>query len=198
MGQKVPEGKPPAVVLINPKYPRNVAGVLRACSCYDIDQLWWTGDRVTLDVEKGERLPREERMRGYQDVEMVRYDHMDVFDRFPKGTIPIAVEVRPNAEVLLDFEHPENAVYVFGPEDGSLGKAQLGCCHRFLIIPTRHCLNLSSAVGTILYDRMLKRHLKGIEPVKAAGEYLKEDRWGAKSNMDNLEILKGISAEGLG
>lgn len=51
------QGRTPAVVLIDPKFPHNVGGALRACSCWGVRQLWWSGDRVTLDVPKGERLP---------------------------------------------------------------------------------------------------------------------------------------------
>src|SRR5205807_1139423 len=61
-------GRPPAVALINPKYPHNVGAAVRACSCWGVPQLWWTGNRVTLDLPRGERLPREERMKGYRNV----------------------------------------------------------------------------------------------------------------------------------
>ena len=71
---------------------------------------------------------------------------------------------RRNAESLIDFEHPERALYVFGPEDGSLDRAVLARCHRFLVIPTRHCTNLSAAVYTVLYDRHAKRVQSGLEP----------------------------------
>jgi tRNA(Leu) C34 or U34 (ribose-2'-O)-methylase TrmL len=29
-------------------------------------------------------------------------------------------------------------------------------CHRFVKIPTKHCLNLANAVATVLYDRHAK------------------------------------------
>jgi tRNA C32,U32 (ribose-2'-O)-methylase TrmJ len=64
---------------------------------------------------------------------------------------------------LIDFEHPEPALYVFGAEDGSLGRAVLRLCHRFVVIPTRHCTNLSAAVYTVLYDRHAKRVRAGLE-----------------------------------
>src|SRR5262249_13266497 len=48
-------GQPPAVALIDPKYPHNVGAALRACSCWGLAQLWWTGDRVTLDLRRGQR-----------------------------------------------------------------------------------------------------------------------------------------------
>jgi tRNA(Leu) C34 or U34 (ribose-2'-O)-methylase TrmL len=159
-GRNAPEvGVAPAVALIDPKYPQNVGMVVRLASCYGLRQVWFTGDRVTLDPHRGERLPREERMKGYRDVTMIHHDH--VFDRFPAGTVPVAVEVRADSEPLTTFEHPAAALYVFGPEDGSIPKGQLGHCHRFVVIPTRHCLNLATAVATVLWDREYKRWLAG-------------------------------------
>ena len=170
-----PKGRPPAVALIDPKYPHNVGAALRACSCWGVSQLWWTGSRVTLDVPRGERLPREERMKGYRHVQLVRDDR--VFDRFEPGSVtPVAVELRPQAESLVTFEHPEDALYVFGPEDGSLPKPVRLLCHRFVVIPTHHCLNLAAAVNVVLYDRRLKRQLSGLEPMAPVREMLREHR----------------------
>jgi tRNA C32,U32 (ribose-2'-O)-methylase TrmJ len=68
--------------------------------------------------------------------------------------------------------HPEYALYVFGPEDGSLGRATLAQCHRFLVIPTRHCANLSATVYTVLYDRHAKRVQEGLElPYSTTGDF---------------------------
>jgi tRNA(Leu) C34 or U34 (ribose-2'-O)-methylase TrmL len=68
------------------------------------------------------------------------------------------------------------ALYVFGPEDGSLGRATLAQCHRFLVIPTRHCVNLSAAVYTVLYDRHAKRVHDGLElPHSTAGDFDEPD-----------------------
>jgi tRNA(Leu) C34 or U34 (ribose-2'-O)-methylase TrmL len=138
-----------------------VGAAVRAASCYGVGQVWFSGDRVQLVGEKRFRLPREERMRGYQEVELRHTDQP--FDAFGTGTVPVAVELRRNAEPLISFEHPEQAVYVFGPEDGSLDRAVLGLCHRFVVIPTRHCTNLAAAVYTVLYDRHAKRVAAGLE-----------------------------------
>jgi tRNA(Leu) C34 or U34 (ribose-2'-O)-methylase TrmL len=165
-----PQGKVPAIALIDPKYPHNVGMVVRLASCYGLRQVWFTGDRVTLNPARGERLPREERMKGYKDVHLVQHDYF--LDRFPAGTVPVAVEVRADSEPLHTFEHPERALYVFGPEDGSVPKALLGRCHRFVVIPIRHCLNLATAVATVLWDRQYKRWLAGeIEEPVTPGVY---------------------------
>lgn len=164
-----PAGVTPAVALINPRFPHNVGAALRAASCYGLKQIWYSGDRVKLDPEKGERLPREERMKGFKDVELRQFDH--IFDQFP-GATPVAVEVRDNSENLVFFEHPENPLYVFGPEDGSLPAKVLQHCHRFVMIPTMHCTNLAAAVNTVLYDRLCKRVHAGLEAPTTAWEML--------------------------
>jgi tRNA(Leu) C34 or U34 (ribose-2'-O)-methylase TrmL len=166
----VPHGRPPALALIDPKYPHNVGMVVRLASCYGFRQVWFTGDRVSLDPVGGGRLPREERMKGYRDVEVIHHEHP--FDQFPPGAVPVAVEVRAGSEPLHAFDHPDDAVYVFGPEDGSIPKALLGHCHRFLVIPTRHCLNLATAAATVLWDREFKRWQAGkVEAPITPGEY---------------------------
>jgi tRNA(Leu) C34 or U34 (ribose-2'-O)-methylase TrmL len=109
-------------------------------------------------------------MRSYQDVTLI--NHLDplraLLEANPRAT-PVAVELRPNSEMLPDFEHPSDApanpngflpttdpIYVFGPEDGSLPGHVLKRCHRFVVIPSFQCLNLATSVATVLYDRMSK------------------------------------------
>ena len=152
---KVCHGAPPAVALCKPKYPHNVGGVVRAASCFGIGQVWYTGNRVRLEGQgRKYRLPREERMKGYADVKLFNYNYF--FDQFQKACTPVAVELRYTAEDLRDFEHPADSLYVFGPEDGSIPKMIMMHCHRFVRIPSKHCLNLSQAVNIVLYDRLLK------------------------------------------
>jgi tRNA(Leu) C34 or U34 (ribose-2'-O)-methylase TrmL len=170
-GKKAPpHGRAPAIALIDPKYPHNVGMVVRLASCYGLRQVWFTGDRVSLCPARGERLPREERMKGYRDVEIIHHEYL--FDQFPADVVPVAVEVRAGSEPLHAFEHPESALYVFGPEDGSIPKPLVPRCHRFVVIPTRHCLNLATAVATVLWDREYKRFLAGkVEVPITPGEY---------------------------
>lgn len=156
----------PAIILDRPKFPHNVGNVIRLASAYGIEQVWYSGDRLKRWV--GGRLPREERMRRYREVALVNDpDPLGRFlDAIP-GLVPVAVELRPNTESLVDFVHPDAdpeiagvfrgpVVYVFGPEDGSLPGSIVKRCHRFVVIPSFECLNLATAVATVLYDRMAK------------------------------------------
>lgn len=147
------QGVAPAIALINPKNKHNVAKAVRSASCFGLKQVWWTGDRVQMGGEK--RLPREERMKGWRDVEYRHFDHF--LDQFDRDVVPVCIELRPDAEPLPIFEHPEKALYIFGPEDGHVGPMWASHCQRFVVIPTRYCLNLATAVTLVLYDRQMKR-----------------------------------------
>ena len=91
-------------------------------------------------------------------------------DLFEKGITPVAVEVVENSEPLNDFVHPERAVYMFGPEDGSIPQVYRALAHRFVSIPAYHCFNLSVAVGIVLADRLCKRINAGLQKPFTVGE----------------------------
>jgi len=192
MKKTLAKGQLPAVILIDPKYPHNVGAALRACSCFGFKQLWWTGSRVTIDPVKGERLPREERMKGYKEVALCPCDYpLDYFDEDDEP-VPVAVEVRPSSEPLTTFEHPENAVYLFGPEDGLIPKPWLHLWHRFVHIPANHCLNLATAVAVVLAHRRMSRQLAGREPILPLHPQLKEQR----GRVGSTPTLDGMGWDG--
>lgn len=152
--KKTEQIKPGAIILIEPRFAHNVGTALRTCACFCHPQIIVTGQRIRDEVDALRRIPREERMRNYQDVELIHCD--DPFKLLAPECVPIAMEFRPNSECLYDFEHPENAVYIFGPEDGTLGQQILTQCHSFVKIDTMECLNLATAITVTLYDRELK------------------------------------------
>jgi tRNA(Leu) C34 or U34 (ribose-2'-O)-methylase TrmL len=144
-----------SIILLNPKYAHNIGSVVRAAAAFDAEKVLWTGDRVNFEQPNGKlRLPREERLREYANVEWKQRNRP--FDYF-EGFTPVAVELKEGAEYLPDFVHPEKAVYVFGPEDGGIQRVDYLQCHRFVRIPSRHCLNLAAAVNLVLYDRLVKQ-----------------------------------------
>lgn len=162
----------PGVVIIDPKYAHNVGAAIRACSCFGVKSLVWTGERV--NPAKYERLPREERMKGYKRVEF--RNHQRPFELFPKDCVPVCVEVFESSEPLTTFDHPEDAVYVFGPEDGRVPQVVRRLCHRFVHIPAHFCLNLSAAINVVLAHRVMSRQLAGKQPILPLREMLHEVR----------------------
>ncbi len=179
-------GAVPSVMLCNPKSAVNVGMVVRLASCFGFKQVWYTGGRVDAEIRARGRMPREERMKGYRNVDIINYDYpLEQFD----GAVPVAIEVRDNAEPLHMFEHPENAVYVFGPEDGSIAKPVMHCCHRVVQIPTRHCLNLATAVSIVMYDRLLKSFQNGDVDMT---DFITPGDWESRGLAEN-ELLECFS-----
>ena len=127
-----------------------------------------------MNPSKYERLPREERMKGYKRVDFRNHDRP--FDVLPQDCVPVCVEVFDSSEPLTTFEHPDNAVYVFGPEDGRVPQTLRRHCHRFVHIPAHFCLNLSAAVNVVLAHRLMSRQIAGKQPILPLREMLHEVR----------------------
>jgi len=116
-------------------------------------------------------------MKGYRDVELINTDYP--FDRFDKDVPVIGIELTPSSSPLTWHEHSHEAIYVFGPEDGSITKTFRQHCHEIRYIPAKHCLSLAAAVYTVLYDRQHKGFDQGdphFGAPTAAGDVSNEDR----------------------
>ncbi|AZN34362.1 RNA methyltransferase [Pseudoalteromonas agarivorans] len=140
--------------LINPKSPTNVGGVLRAAGCYDAKQVFFTGSRY-LNAKKFHTDTKNV-------VERIALTGTDnLLSVKPEGAKVVVIELIEGATALPDFKHPENAFYVFGPEDGSVPKEVLKWCDEVVYVPTIGCMNLAATCNVVLYDRLAK--LGGVE-----------------------------------
>ena len=140
------------------KDPANLANARRTIACYGGGRLFVSGNRMVKALNTEDRLPRPLRDKRYDNVIMqlgMTDFPQSIEDWAKEGFTPVAIEVS-GSQNLAYFEHPKNAIYMFGPEDGSLPPQILSKCHHHVVIPTLHCLNLAVAVSTTLYDRMAK------------------------------------------
>ncbi len=135
-----------SIGLVQPKTPANIGGVLRACDCYGAHMLCIQGDRykkIGTDVTA-----------AWRHIPVLTAEDLKLC--IPFGAVPVAIELIEGAQDLRSYEHPANAFYIFGPEDGTLGKNTLSWCRDVVYIPTRHCMNLAATVNVVLYDRLTK------------------------------------------
>ena len=60
------------------------------------------------------------------------------------------------ATPLPHFIHPPQAVYIFGPEDGTIKQQVIDYADDVVYVPTVGCMNLAASVNVLLYDRLAK------------------------------------------
>lgn len=135
--------------LSNPKSPANVGAVMRAAGCFRADSVYYTG----------ERYPRAARFRTdtnnvREEIPLTGVDCL--LEQVPENTQIVCVELVEGATPLHEYQHPERAFYLFGPEDGTLEQAIIDKADAVIYVPTTGCLNLAATVNILLYDRMAK------------------------------------------
>ena len=134
--------------LFRPKTAENVGAVLRAAHCYRAAQ---------INIEGG----RNDFLRHCTNTPMAHrhtptFLVADVLDYIPFDAQVVAVDLIDGAVPLPEFQHPQRAVYIFGPEDGTLGRRHTERAQHTVYIPTRSCMNLAATVNVVLYDRLAK------------------------------------------
>ncbi len=135
-----------AIGLHMPKTPVNVGSALRAAYCYGSAMVAKTGNRY--------HDSKTDPQKAYRHIPLIQCDNLR--DIIPFDCVPVAVDLIEGALPLTDYKHPERAFYIFGPEDGTLGKAVTEWCRDVIYVPTNYCMNLAACVNVVLYDRMAK------------------------------------------
>lgn len=135
--------------LYNPKSPTNVGAVLRAAGCYDAAQVRYNGTRYSRAVKF-----QTDTQNSQERIQLVEME--DLTANVADDVEIVCVELVVGATALPHFTHPENAIYVFGPEDGSLPQEMVDKAHHVVYVPTHGCMNLAATVNVVLYDRMAK------------------------------------------
>lgn len=155
--------------LTNPKSPSNVGGVMRAAGCYSVDQVVYTGNRYTLAAKFIGSKNNTDTQRSSDQIPLVAIDDFlelkqpsieHLLEKLPESTKIICVDLVEGAIPLPLFQHPEQALYVFGPEDGTISQTVIDQADDVVYVPTVGCMNLAASVNVLLYDRLAKSLVK--------------------------------------
>ena len=137
------------IALDNPKCLANLGGAMRAAQCYGASRILVGGSRM----QKISNLDTDT-MKAYRQIPTLLVD--DIMNHIPQDCVPIAIDLVDGAKPLSTYFHPQRAFYVFGPEDGTLGKRVIDRCRDKVMVPTFGCMNLAATVNVVLYDRSAK------------------------------------------
>jgi len=132
---------------------------MRAAGNFQVDSVFYTGKRYPRALMRNQDIPDMRRKIG-ESIPLCEVGNL--FDVALVGMKLVCVEFAENAIALPDYQHPENAFYLFGPEDGTLSQAVIDRADAVVYVPTVGCMNLSATVNVLLYDRLIKS-FKGID-----------------------------------
>lgn len=135
-----------AIGLVGMKNSLNYGGVLRAAHCLGASMIAFQGPRFKRQAS--------DTTKAYRHIPLI--ETLDILSVAPFDCQRVAVELVPGARCLTTFVHPKQAIYIFGPEDGSIPTAIVERCQHVVQIPSAYCLNLASTVNVVLYDRIAK------------------------------------------
>jgi tRNA(Leu) C34 or U34 (ribose-2'-O)-methylase TrmL len=139
--------------LSNPKSPDNVGSVMRAAGNFRVDAVFYTGQRYPRAVALNPDIPKTGRRVG-KGVPLAGVSCL--LDEAATEMRVVCVEFAEHATPLTEYQHPDNALYLFGPEDGTLSQAVIDRADDVVYVPTVGCMNLAATVNVLLYDRLSK------------------------------------------
>lgn len=128
-----------------------MGSVLRAAGCYQVSSIHYTGSRY----DRASQFVTDTKKRHLNIVPQQVDDLISVAKN--QGWQTVAVELVVGAVALPDFKHPDQAMYIFGPEDGTIEQSTLNQCDAIVYVPTIGCMNLAATVNVVLYDRLVKQ-----------------------------------------
>ena len=146
--------------LTNPKSPSNVGAVMRAAGCYCVDQVLFTGQRYANAAKFGGDKHNTDTKNAREKIPLIAVDSFENIESLraflSDQTKIICVDLVEGAIPLPHFKHPEKALYIFGPEDGTISQNMINHADDVVYVPTVGCMNLAASVNVLLYDRLAK------------------------------------------
>lgn len=106
--------------------------------------------------------------KSLSNLPVFHYDGIEQLQK-PLGCQIVGIELTEESIELPSFTHPKSALYILGPERGSLSPATQSACDFIVKIPTKFCVNVAVAGAITLYDRQLNMNRFAPRPVKAGG-----------------------------
>lgn len=141
--------------IINSKREMNLGALWRAACCLGADFIFTVGARY--------RHQCSDTTKAYKHIPYWRFGSFDDFKKhLPYDCILVGVEISDKARPLETFIHPERAIYLLGPEDGSLPDSIMEQCQHVVQFSSRFCMNVAVAGAIVLYDRQAKKQSRFI------------------------------------
>jgi len=126
---------------------------MRSAGNFGVEHIFYTGKRYPRALMRNPDIPDMRRQVG-QTIPLSEVSNL--LDAVPANVSLVCVELVENAIALPEYRHPDTALYIFGPEDGSIAQDVIDRSDAVVYVPTTGCMNLAATVNVLLYDRLIK------------------------------------------
>lgn len=133
----------------NNKFPKNTGTLWRTAMNFDADFIFTIGDRYNHQCTDTPKVPQHKPLLHWETAEQFKAN-------VPVEAKIIGIEIIGCATDIVEFEHPERAIYVLGSEAGGMTEEMLVLCDEVVIIPMTRCANVAIAGAIVMYDRYFK------------------------------------------
>lgn len=141
---------PFSIGIENSKFPQNIGTLFRSADVFGADSVFTIGHRYSTQRTETQAKSRE--------AELFDFDSVSELRRRMRRYALVGAELHADAQPLDTFEHPEWACYLLGSEDRGLSADAIDACDMLIQIPYgRYSLNVATAGGIVIWDRIAKR-----------------------------------------
>ena len=132
----------------NLKTKTNLGTLWRSAYCLGASFIFVIGKRYKKQCS--------DTVKAFKHIPLYEFETSEHFlSSRPYNCLLVGIEITDKAQGIYTFSHPERAIYVLGPEDGSLTFADK--CNAIIQIPSKFCLNVAVAGSLVMYDRNAKK-----------------------------------------
>jgi tRNA G18 (ribose-2'-O)-methylase SpoU len=146
-----------AIGIERAKTEANLGTLWRSAVCMDAAYVFTIGKRFRRECTDVPKSWRKMPVFSFNDLD-------DFLEHRPYDVPLVGVELTDSARPLETYTHPERALYLLGPEDGSLSQTAQAHCQHILSFDSKYCLNVATAGSIVLYDRQTKRRKGPVVP----------------------------------
>src|SRR3990167_2467869 len=140
-----------AIGIEHTKTPANLGTLLRSAYCFGAAMVFTVGKRYARQCSDTVYSTRHIPVIHFKDWTDFRAHQWPDWDL-------VAIELTEGARELSEFIHPRSAIYILGPEDGSISSEVLGWPRvQKIKIESAFCLNVATAGSIVMYQRTISR-----------------------------------------
>lgn len=136
-------------------------GILQYKKDVNIGTLWRSaynfGASYIFTIGRKYNIQAADTVKSYRQIPVFNYlDKDDFINHLPYNARLVCVELDDSSIPIGNFVHPRQAVYLLGPENGSIPKSLIDRSYACIKIPSARCLNVAVAGSIVMYDRTVK------------------------------------------